>query len=224
MGTQSITYLPRRRHALLRIVGLLLLFFLASHLSVPAQTPSASALTVPLIFPSAIAFDSAGNLYIAETANHLIRKVDTTSSITTVAGNGMQGLSGDTGPAISASLDSPQGLAVDSANNLYIADTHNHRIRKLDLTTGIITTVAGTTPGFSGDNNLATSAKLNLPTALAFDATGDLYLADTGNHRIRKIASSGVITTVAGTGTQGFSGDNGPHRPRTRLNRQPLPR
>jgi hypothetical protein len=209
MGTQSITHPPRSPHAPLRI-ALLLLLSLASPLNAPAQTTTVSALTVPLILPSAIVFDATGNLYFAETGNHVIRKLDTAGNITIIAGTGTQGFSGDTGPATSATLDSPQGLALDSTSNLYVADTHNHRIRKLNLTTGIITTIAGATPGFSGDNALATSARLNLPTALALDAAGNLYLADTGNHRIRKItASTGIITTIAGTGTQGFSGDTG---------------
>jgi sugar lactone lactonase YvrE len=209
MDTQSTTHPPRYPHAPLRI-ALLLLLSLASALTAAAQI---SALTVPLILPSAIVFDAAGNLYFAETGNHVIRKVDTAVNITTIAGNGTQGFSGDTGPATSATLNSPRGLVldtVDTANNLYIADTHNHRIRKLNLTTGVLTTIAGTTPGFSGDNALATAAQLNLPTALALDDAGNLYLADTGNHRIRKItATTGIITTIAGTGTQGFSGDTG---------------
>jgi sugar lactone lactonase YvrE len=210
MGTQSITHPPRSLHAPLRI-ALLLLLSLASPLIAPAQTASVSALTIPLILPSAIVFDATGNLYFAETGNHVIRKLDLTGNITTIAGTGTQGFFGDTGPATSAELDSPQGLALDNKNNLYIADTHNHRIRKLNLTSGIITTIAGTTPGFSGDNALATAAQLDLPTALALDAAGNLYLADTGNHRIRKIAATtGIITTIAGTGTQGFSGDTGP--------------
>jgi sugar lactone lactonase YvrE len=210
MGTQSITHPPLTSHAPFRTV-LLLLLSLASTLSASAQTPSVSALTVPLILPSAIVFDAAGNLYFAETGNHVVRKIDTTGNITTIAGNGTQGFSGDAGPATSASLDSPQGLALDTANNLYIADTHNHRIRKLNLTTGTLTTIAGATPGFSSDKASATSAQLNLPTALALDASNNLYLADTGNHRIRKIiATTGIITTIAGTGIQGFSGDTGP--------------
>ena len=149
---------------------------------------------------------------MAETANHAIRKVDTTGIITTIAGTGTQGFSGDNGPATAAALDSPQGLALDTADNLYLADTHNHRIRRLNLSTGIITTIAGTgTPGFSGDNGPATTAQLNLPTALALDNANNLYLADTANHRIRRIDSTtGIITTIAGTGTQAFSGDNGP--------------
>ena len=207
MGTQSSTHPTRSSHAPLRI-ALLLLLSLASPLN--AQTASVSALTVPLILPSAVVFDSAGNLYLAEAANHVIRKVDTSGHITTIAGTGTQGFSGDSGPATAATLDSPQGLALDTANNLYIADTHNHRIRKLNLTTGTITTFAGTgAQGFFGDNALATAARLNLPTALAMDATGNLIFADTGNHRIRKISTTGIITTIAGTGTEGFSGDAG---------------
>jgi sugar lactone lactonase YvrE len=207
MGKQSITHPPRSPHVPLRTALLLLLSFIPS-LTAVAQT---SSLTVPLVLPSAIVFDPSGNLYIAETANHIIRKVDISGHITTIAGTGAQGYSGDAGPAISATLDSPQGLALDTANNLYIADTHNHRIRKLNLTTGVITTIAGTgTSGFSGENALATNAQLNLPTAVAPDTTNNLYFADTGNHRIRKISSTGTITTIAGTGTQGFSGDAGP--------------
>jgi sugar lactone lactonase YvrE len=210
MGKQSLPHPLRARVVPFRIALPLLLFALSLS-SLPAQTTSVSALTIPLVLPSAIAFDSAGNLYFAETGNHLIRKVDTSGSLTTIAGTGTQGFSGDTGPATSATLDSPQGLTLDQANNLYIADTHNHRIRRLNLTTGIITTIAGTTPGFSGDGAQALSAQLNLPTALAIDASGSLYLADTGNHRIRRIdAATGLITTIAGTGTQGYSGDGAP--------------
>ncbi|HTC76167.1 MAG TPA: Ig-like domain repeat protein [Edaphobacter sp.] len=210
MGTQSITHPPRASHVPLRI-ALLLLLFLTLPPTASAQTASVSAITVSLILPSAIVFDATGNLYIAETGNHIIRKVDSTGNITTIAGTGTQGFSGDAGPATSATLDSPQGIALDTKNNLYIADTHNHRVRKLNLTTGIITTIAGATPGFSGDTALATSAQLNLPTALALDAADNLYFADTGNHRIRKItATTGIITTIAGNGTQGFSGDAGP--------------
>jgi sugar lactone lactonase YvrE len=208
MGTPSTTHPPRSTHAPLRSALFLLLSFAPSLISA-AQTPSISALAIPLILPSAAVFDAAGNLYFAETGNHIIRKVDTAGNITTIAGTGVQGFSGDAGPATSATLDSPQGLALDNANNLYIADTHNHRIRKLSLTTGAITTIAGAgTPGFSGDNAPATAAQLNLPSALALDTTGNLYLADTGSHRIRKISTAGIITTIAGTGTQGFSGDN----------------
>ncbi|MGH9597009.1 MAG: Ig-like domain repeat protein [Edaphobacter sp.] len=206
MGTQSITHPSRSSYAPLRIVYFLLLF-VATYLSASAQT---SARTVPLILPSAIVFDAAGNLYFAESGNHVVRRVDATGQITTIAGTGTQGFTGDAGPATSAALDSPLGLALDSANHLYIADTHNDRIRKLDLVSGILTTIAGTgTRGFFGDAGPAAAAELNLPAALACDTANNLYVADTGNHRIRRIdAASGVITTIAGTGAQGFSGDN----------------
>ena len=204
MGPQSIT---PHRHTLTPLW--IVLAFLLVPFHAPAQT-AVSATTIPLILPSAIVFDTMGNLYLAETANHVIRKVDATGAITIIAGTGTQGFSGDSGPATAAELDSPQGLALDTANNLYIADTHNHRIRKLNLATGTIITIAGSpTPGFSGDTNQATTAHLNLPTAITLDPAGNLYIADTQNHRIRKVDTTGIITTLAGNGTQGFSGDNG---------------
>ena len=200
MGTPSITHPFRRRTLALSLL-----------LCAPPALSQTITTTVPLILPTAVTFDRQGNLYIAETGNHVIRKVDTLGNLTTIAGNTTQGFSGDTGSATAAQLDSPQGLAV-TPTSIYIADTHNHRIRRLDLATGLITTIAGTgSPSFSGDAGPATSATLNLPTALATDTLGNLYLADTANHRIRKITiSTGVITTIAGTGSQGYSGDTGP--------------
>lgn len=136
-----------------------------------------------------VALDSAGNLYIADTVNNRIRKVmASTGIITTVAGNGQAGFSGDGGLATAASLFGPFGVAVDSAGNLFIADMANNRIRKVSASTGIITTVAGTgQDGFSADNVPATSAALSLPYAVAIDANGNLLIADTGNHRIRAV-------------------------------------
>jgi sugar lactone lactonase YvrE len=151
--------------------------------------------------------DSAGNLYIADRINGRVRKVFN-GIITTVAGTGTAGFSGDNGPATSAQLYNPSGVVLDSVGNLYIADIGNNRVRK--VTNGVITTVAGTgTPGFSGDNGPATSAQLNSPSGIAVDSLGNLYIADIYNNRIRKV-SNGVITTIAGTGVQGFGGDNGP--------------
>ena len=163
-----------------------------------------------LAAPSGAAVDSAGNLYIVDSSNHRIRKVDSTGTITTFAGTGEVGFSGDGGPAIQAQLDTPGGVAVDSTGNLYIADTGNHRIRKVD-STGTITTFAGTGEyGFDGDGGSASQARLTLPTGVGVDSTGNLYIADTGNHSIRKVDSTGTITTIAGMGELGFGGDGGP--------------
>jgi sugar lactone lactonase YvrE len=163
-----------------------------------------------LNFPQRIAIDAAGNLYVADTNNHLIRKVTADGVISTVAGNGTFGFSGDGGPATSAQLDNPQGVAMDTVGNLYIADTRNSRIRKVTAD-GVISTVAGNgTYGFSGDGGPATSAQLASPDGVAVDAAGNLYIADGLNGRIRKVTADGVISTVAGNGTYGFSGDGGP--------------
>ncbi len=168
------------------------------------------ATTAQLNNPSGVAVDGVGNIFITDYDNHRIRKVITpTGVITTVAGT-TAGFSGDNGPARLAQLNRPVRVVLDGVGNLYIADQNNHRIRKVIVATGVITTIAGTTQGFSGDNGLATAAQLSFPSGLAFDSTGDLYIVDTGNSRIRKVVmTSGVITTVAGT-TAGFSGDNGP--------------
>jgi len=171
-----------------------------------ADGPSlAEATGTALSRPAGVAFDAAGNLYIADTGDNLVLEVSPVGVLSTVAGTGEQGYSGDNGPAIAAVLDSPAGIAVDTAGNVYIADTHNNRIRK--VTSGTITTIAGTgAAGFSGDGGAATSATLNLPTAVAVDAAGNLYIADTNNHRIRKITGT-AITTVAGDGEQLYLND-----------------
>jgi hypothetical protein len=169
-----------------------------------------SATSARLAQPVATAPDARGNLYVAEQANNRIRKVDSSGRITTVAGTGRMGFSGDGGPATSARLRFPRGLAPDGDGNLFFADVGNHRIRKVDAA-GIITTVAGTgARGFSGDGGPATSARLSFPRGLRFDAAGNLYLTDGGNARVRRIDTAGIITTVAGSGESGFSGDGGP--------------
>ncbi|HTY89217.1 MAG TPA: hypothetical protein VMB80_17350 [Candidatus Acidoferrum sp.] len=161
-----------------------------------------------------VAFDSSENLYIADTYNNRIRKVNTNGIITSVAGNGTIGFSGDGGNASSANLSYPYGVTVDSSGAIYIADTSNNRIRKVD-TNGIISTVAGKGPSYpragsySGDGGAATNAYINSPRCVAIDPTGNLFIADAGNARIRKVDANGIITTVAGKSSIGFSGDDG---------------
>ena len=200
--------------------------------------------------PRCVVRDSTGSLYITDTSNHRVRRVDAaTGTITTVAGTGVAGFSGDAGAAISARLNNPRGLAVDASGNLFIADSGNHRIRKVTAATGVITTLAGgVTAGTTGDGGLATAALLNTPEGVALGAGGDLFIADTLNNRVRKITAAtgiitpvtpattpkglafaagnlfiaetglhrvlkvdtlGAVTTVAGNGTTGFSGDGG---------------
>ena len=163
-----------------------------------------------LRYPSGVAVDNAGNLYIADRNNHRILKIDSTGTITTFAGTEERGFGGDGGPAVQAQLRYPTGVAVDGAGNLYIADQNNHRIRKID-STGTVTTVAGTgESGFGGDNGAATAGQLSYPSGVAVDNAGNLYIADSGNHRIRRVDSTGTITTVVGTGKSGFGGNGGP--------------
>ena len=157
--------------------------------------------------------DAKGNIYITDFYNNRVVRVDgSTGVLTVVAGTGTAGFSGDNGPATSAQLYGPSGLAMDAFGNVYIGDAHNNRVRKLNLSTGIITTYAGNgTQGFSGDGGPATNAAFDYSDGLAFDAAGNLYIADQLNFRIRKVtASTGIVTTVVGTGTEGFSGDGGP--------------
>ncbi|MEW2121908.1 RICIN domain-containing protein [Streptomyces sp. NPDC005474] len=160
--------------------------------------------------PREVAVDSAGAIYITDSGNHRVRKVTADGTITTVAGTGTAGFSGDDGPATAAQLNGPLGVAVHSTGVLYVAEYHNHRVRKI-TTDGTISTVAGTgKAGFGGDGGPATSAQLHHPYGLAVDSAGDLYIADGQNHRVRKVTADGTITTVAGTGTASFGGDGGP--------------
>ena len=168
------------------------------------------AVDAGLYNPQDVAVDGAGNLYIPDGSNHRVRRVDASGTITTIAGDGEGGYSGDGGPAVRARLDLPIDLTVDGSGNLFIVDARNHRIRRVN-TSGIITTVAGIgESGFSGDGEPAVRAWLYYPLGIAFDKLGNLYIADRGNHRIRRVDTAGTITTVAGTGEGGFSGDGGP--------------
>jgi len=220
MGKPSTTNPMRERvrcltESVSRITTLCMALFVAAFIvafagiAARAQT---QAITLPLVLPGPIVFDAQGDLYFAETNGNVVREFSTAGVITNVAGTGTQGFAGDGGPATSAELDSPAGLAMDSAGNLYIADSHNQRVREVSAVTGVISTIVGTgIAGFSGDGGPAKAAQLDLPTALALDAAGNLFVADTNNHRVRRVAAaSGVITTVAGDGVQSFGGDGGP--------------
>ncbi len=172
--------------------------------------PAATAL---LAGPVGLTFDQRGNLYVAERDGQRVRRIDPTGRITTVAGNGVAGFSGDGGPAVQAQLDQPNAVAVDGAGDVFIADTKNNRIREVDPT-GRITTVAGTgTAGFAGDGAQARLALLNNPSGVAIDRAGRLLVADTLNSSVRRIDSSGIIETIAGHKTTdergGFAGDGG---------------
>jgi hypothetical protein len=182
------------------------------------------AVNVAIADPSGLAADDEGGLYIANGGDRVFKVDLGTGIITTVAGAGGSRYSGDYGPAVLAQIDQPSAVALDAARNLYIAARGEHRIRKVDAKTGIITTIAGTSfgrdsgimgmmlyqGGFSGDGGPATSAILNDPSFVSVDAAGNVYISDTMNYRIRRIdAETGVIRTIAGTGVRGFSGDGG---------------
>jgi RHS repeat-associated protein len=163
-----------------------------------------------LNFPTGVAVDGSGNLYIADGWNHCIRKVDTNGIITTVAGDGQNGYTGDGGPATQARLYLPNNVTVDTSGNIYIADTQNQCVRKVDPN-GIITTVAGGPANYYlGDGGPAIEASLKGPGDVVVDSSGNLYIADFDNHRIRKVDTSGIISTIAGSGVPGYTGDGGP--------------
>jgi len=145
-----------------------------------------------------MAVDRAGNIYFP--SDRRIDKMDTSGIITTVAGNGTDGYSGDGGPATQAQLNYPDGVEVDAADNLYIVDSHNHRIRKVDAGGA-----GNGTDGYSGDGGPATQAQLNYPDGVVVDTAGNLYIADRYNYRVRKVDADGIITTIAGDGTQSYN-------------------
>ena len=173
------------------------------------------ATAAQLRWPTGMAVAGDGTVYIADTNNHCVRAVVPDGTITTFAGMGSPGLSGDGGPATAAQLSLPYGLAVAGDGTVYIADTNSHRVRKVAITDGTITTVAGMGSngfggGYSGDDGPATAAQLHWPYDVAVDDAGAVYIADELNHRVRAVAPDGTITTFAGTGTSGSSGDGGP--------------
>jgi sugar lactone lactonase YvrE len=168
------------------------------------------AISAILFGPHGLARDADGNLYIADTDNHRVRKVAPSGEITTVAGTGVPGYSGDGGAATEAQFNAPEGLAIDSAGNLYVADTGNHRVRRI-APDGRVSTISGTgRPGYSGDNGPGSAASLWYPKGLALDPQGNLYVADSWNNRVRVLTSTGLIHTIAGSGVRGYSGDGQP--------------
>ena len=162
-----------------------------------------------LAYPKGVAVAPDGSLYVGDANHHRIRRFVPGGTISTVAGNGTAGYSGDGGPAGAATLRLPRNIAFGSDGSFFIADNSNFAVRRVSPT-GVITTVAGTgVAGYSGDGGPATSARLREVRDVAVDAAGNIYIADEQNHRIRRVSTSGVITTFAGTGASGFSGDGG---------------
>ena len=170
----------------------------------------AAATLALLNLPEGIWIDSSGNIFIGDLNNDVVRKISTNGTINTVAGSNTAQFFGDGGPATSAALDFPLGVVTDSAGDIFIADSFNHRIR-IVTPDGNINTYAGSgVANYSGDGGPALNADLNRPFSICLDAAGNLYIADNENHRIRKVTPGGIITTVAGTGTAGAAGDGGP--------------
>ena len=168
-----------------------------------------AAASATLNSPSSIAFDAAGDLYVCEAGGANVRMINTSGTITSPIGSSVGGFSGDGGPASAAKLNSTRGIAIAPDGTIYVADSANNRIRA--VSGGVISTIAGTgAAAFAGDGGPATAAALNQPRGLAVAPDGSLYVADAGNHAVRRIATNGTITTVAGTGTAGDSGDGGP--------------
>lgn len=154
--------------------------------------------------------DNSGNFYVIDNGNQRIRKINAAGIITTIAGNGTTGYSGDGGPSPASTLHDPSRMTIDGAGNIFFADAVNNVIRKIS-TTGIITTLVGNgTPAFAGDGGPATNASLSQPLGVAIDGNGNMYIADGNNHRIRKVNTAGIISTFAGTGAVGYTGDGGP--------------
>ena len=176
----------------------------------PSSITTVQTGALVLAEPQSVVVDASGNLLIADTLNHRIVRVTPTGAATVVAGLGSPAYSGDGGPATNAQLNEPAAVALDSSGNVYVADSQNHRVRRFSVG-GDITTIAGTgVPGYSGDGGPAAAAQLNQPLGVAVDSSGNVYIADTNNNRIRMIAPGGTMSTLAGTGPASFTGDSGP--------------
>ena len=209
-GKGNVYVSLRGAHQVVRIDGTGTLTLVAGTGAQGSQGPSGDggpATAATLAIPLALAFDTSGNLYIADAGSNRIRMVDTSGIIHTFAGNGNNAHTGDGGPATSASLNTPSALAFDPGGNLVIADTGNHEIRRVSPQ-GIITKVAGTgNPAYDGDNGTVATAAFSSPSGVAVDHLGTIYVADTGNQRIRLISPSGITSVFAGNGVKGAFGD-----------------
>lgn len=165
--------------------------------------------TTGSVQPGGLAFDSTGNLYLADSRNHVVRRITADGASVIVAGSGRQGFSGDGGPAATSEMDTPMGLATGTDGSIYVADSRNHRVRVFNVG-GVMRTIAGTgVEGFSGDGAVATRCTLRRPVALALGPDGSLYVADALDNRVRRIDPKGIVTTVAGDGEQGSSAEGG---------------
>ena len=206
---RKVTEVSNSTYNIYRIAGMLTADSIAGSPGYSGDGGSSTA--AQLDHPQGIALDSSGNVFVADTYNNAIRRIDHSSGIiTTIAGNGTAGYSGDGQVATSALLNHPMGLSFNSGGDLFVADYGNHVVRKIAASNAFITTVAGTgTEGFSGDGGAATAAMLDYPVDVATSSAGELYIADSANHRVRKVGSDGTISTVAGNGTPGNTGDGG---------------
>ena len=207
---QNIYFSDRSNHLIRKINHQGIITTIAGNGIADFRGDGGPALQASLNCPAGLVLDSQGNIYVADRNNHRVRKISRNGIITTVAGNGIGDYSGDDGPALEASLNLPSDVAVDREGNLFISDRSNNRIRKVDPQ-GTITTYAGLGPAwYGGDYDLALDAYLKFPFGIALDGNGNLYIADRGNNRIRKVNSDGIITTVAGDGLFASRGDRGP--------------
>jgi sugar lactone lactonase YvrE len=212
-GAGDLYFVDTGNHAVRRVDAVSgLITTVAGTLAVQGYSGDGHAATsATLSLPEGLALDASNNLFIADTGNNVIREVDaSTGDIRTVAGTGIAGYNGDSRLATTATLNQPWNLAIASDTSLYIADLSNNRVRKVDAA-GIISTVSGDgARGFAGDGSAASTAELNAPAAVTFDPAGNLYIADSGNNRVRKIyAGTSVIQTITGTDSEQFAGDGG---------------
>ena len=211
--TAGNVYIADSNNNRIRVVSVLNAnMYLVAGNGVPGYNGEGAAADVEFSSPAAIVLDGNDNLYVADSGNMCVRRIDAVTRLTsTVAGVcGVQGYSGDNGPATAAKLSLPEGLAMDAAGNLYIADTSNNVVRKVDMSTGTITTIAGNGRiGALGDGGAATKAELYSPWGITVATDGTLYIADLANHKVRKVTPAGIISTVAGDGVASYTGDGG---------------